>query len=66
MPRSPSSTPPHPPRSLSANQPGWAATLTDTQQRASANRRASERSRRAQARQHALVATWLREFVRHP
>jgi hypothetical protein len=66
MPRSPSVTPPHLPRSLPVNQPEWAAALTDTQQRVSANRRASERSRRAQARQHALVATWLRELVRHP
>jgi hypothetical protein len=66
MPKSPSATPPHPPRSLSVNQPEWAAALTGTQQPAAANRRASERSHRAQARQHALIATWLRELVRHP
>ena len=65
MPRSPSATPRRPPRSPPVNQPEWAAALTDTQQRAGANRRASERSRRAQARQHDLVATWLRELVRH-
>jgi hypothetical protein len=66
MPKSPSATPPHPPRSLSVNQSEWAAALTGTQQPAAANRRASERSRRAQARQDALIATWLRELVRHP
>jgi hypothetical protein len=65
MPRSPSVTLPRPPRSLRFNQSVWDAALTDARERAGANRRASERSRRAQARQHDLVATWLRELVRH-
>ena len=65
MPRSPSATPARPPRSLPFNQPEWDAALTNTQQRAGANRRTSERSRRAQARHHDLVAAWLRELVRH-
>jgi hypothetical protein len=65
MPPSPSATPPHPGRSLSVNQPEWSAGLTHAQQRANANRRPSERSRRAQARQHAVVNIWLRELVRH-
>jgi hypothetical protein len=54
-----------PGRSLSVNQPEWSAALTYAQQRANANRRPSKGSRRAQARQHALVNTWLRELVRH-
>jgi hypothetical protein len=55
MPQSLSATPPIAPPSLPVKQPEWAAALTDIQHRAGANRRASERSRRAQARQHALV-----------
>jgi hypothetical protein len=65
MPQSPSATPLSPRRSLSVNQPEWTAALTHIQQRANDNRRASERSRRAQARQHALVNTWLRELARY-
>ena len=64
MSESPSATPLHPPRSLSVKQPEWAAALTESQRRAGANRRAREQSRREQARQHAVVATWLRDFVR--
>ncbi len=59
MPESPSATPPHPPRSLSVKQPEWAAALSERQRRADTNRRARE-----QARQHAVVATWLRDLVR--
>jgi hypothetical protein len=59
MPESPSANPPHPPRSLSVKQPEWAAALSKSQRRASVNRRARERSR-----QHAVVATWLRDLLR--
>ena len=58
MPESPSANPPHPPRSL-VKQPEWAAALSKRQRRASVNRRARE-----QSRQHAVVATWLRDLVR--
>ena len=64
MPDSPSAAPPHPPRSLSVKQPVWAAALTERQRRAGANRRARQQSHREQARQHAVVATWLRDLVR--
>ena len=64
MPESPRATPAHPPRSLSVKQPEWAAALTERQRRAGANRRAREQSRREQARQHAAVASWLRDLVR--
>ena len=65
MPESPSATPPSLPRALSVSQPEGGAGLTDSQPRASASRRAREQSRRALARQHALVAAWLRELLRH-
>jgi hypothetical protein len=65
MPESPSATPPNPPRALSVNQPQRGAGLTDSQPRASASRRAREQSRRALARQHELVAAWLRDLSRH-
>ena len=65
MPESPSATPPSLPRALSVNQPEGGAGLTDRQPRASASRRAREQSSRALARQHALVAAWLRELLRH-
>ena len=61
MPEPPSATPPHPPRALSVNQPERSAPLTDRQPRAGAR----EQSRRALARQHALVAAWLRDLLRH-
>ena len=65
MPDSPRATAPHPlPRSMSVKQPEWAASLTDTERRAGAHRRHRERSRREQARQHAVVASWLRGLVR--
>ena len=65
MPDSPRATAPHSPsRSMSVAQSGWAASLTETQRRAGADRRPRERSRREQARQHAVVATWLRDLVR--
>ncbi len=65
MPEPPSTTPPHALRALSVKPPEWAAALTDKQRRASANQRAREQSRREQARQHAVVAAWLRDLVRH-
>ena len=64
MPESQSATPPHPPRALSVNQPDRGAGLTDSQPRASASRRAREQAR-ALAHQHALVAAWLRDLLRH-
>jgi hypothetical protein len=64
MPDSPNATPPRPPRSLSVKQPEWAAALTKRQRRAGAHRRARAQSRREQARQHAVVATWLRDLIR--
>ena len=64
MPESPSATPPNPPRAL-FDQCERGAGLTDSQPRASASRRAHEQSRRALARQHALVAAWLRDLLRH-
>lgn len=61
MPDSPRATAPHPPpRSMSVAQSGWAASRTETQRRAGADLR----SRREQARQHAVVASWLRDLVR--
>lgn len=65
MPESPSATPLNPPRALSVNQREGGVGLTDSQPRASASRRAHEQSRRALARQHALVAAWLRDLLRH-
>jgi hypothetical protein len=65
MPESPSGTPPNPPRVLSVKQPESGAGLTGSQPGASASRRALEQSRRALARQHALVAAWLRDLHRH-
>jgi hypothetical protein len=64
MPDSPSAMAPRPPRSLSVKQPEWAASLTERQRRAGADRRSHDRSRREQARQHAVVAIWLRGLVR--
>jgi hypothetical protein len=64
MPESPSTTPPHPLRSLSVKKPEWPAALSESQRRASANRRARQQSRREHVRQHAVVATWLRDLVR--
>jgi hypothetical protein len=49
---------------MSVKQPEWAASLTETERRAGAHRRPRERSRREQARQHAVVASWLRGLVR--
>ena len=65
MPEPPSATPPHPPRALSVNQPERSAALPDRQPPAGASRRDREQSRRALARQHALVAAWLRDLLRH-
>jgi hypothetical protein len=65
MPESPSTMPPNPPRALSVDQGERGAGLTGSQPRASARRRAHEQSRRAVARQHALVAAWLRDLLRH-
>ena len=64
MPDSPRATAPYPPRSMSVRQPEWAAALTETQRSAGAHRRSREKSRREQARQHAVVAAWLRDLVR--
>ena len=64
MPDSPRATAPYPPRSMSAKQPEWAAALTETQRSAGAHRRPSEKSRSEQARQHAVVAAWLRDLIR--
>jgi hypothetical protein len=64
MPEPPSVTPSHPPRSLSVKKPEWAGALSESQRRASANRRARQQSRREHARQHAVVASWLRDLVR--
>jgi hypothetical protein len=64
MRQSSSATPEHPPRSLSGKQPESSPVLTERQQRAGADRRAREQSRREQARQHAAVARWLRDLVR--
>ncbi len=64
MPESLSATPPNPPRALSVIQLERGAGLTGSQPRASASRRAREESRRALARQHALVAAWLRDLHR--
>jgi hypothetical protein len=64
MSESPRATAPHPRRSVSVKQPEWAASLTERQRRAGADRRPRERSLREQARQHAVVATWLRDLVR--
>ena len=49
---------------MSIKQPEWAAALTETQRSAGAQRRPREKSRREQARQHAVVAAWLRDLVR--
>ena len=65
MPELPSATPPSPPRALSVNHRERGAGLTDSQPRASARRRVDEQSRRALTRQHALVAAWLRDLLRH-
>jgi len=65
MPEPPSATPLHPSRALSVNQPERGAGLADGQSRGSASRRAREQSRRSLARQHALVAAWLRDLLRH-
>lgn len=64
MPEPPSVTPPHPPRSPSVKKPEWAGALSESQRRASANRRARQQSRREHARQYAVVATWLRDLTR--
>jgi len=49
---------------MSVRQPDLAAALTETQRSAGAHRRPREKSRREQARQHAVVAAWLRDLVR--
>jgi hypothetical protein len=51
-------------RSLSVKQPEWSGALADGQRRAALVRHAREPQRRARARQHALVAAWLRELTR--
>jgi hypothetical protein len=66
MPESPSATPSDPlPRSLAVKQPEWAFGKTERKRRAgaSADRQYGEQSRREQARQHAVVAAWLRDLV---
>jgi hypothetical protein len=59
----PESLPLRPPRSLSLKKPEWAIALSDSQRRAGASRRARQQSRREQARQHAVVATYLRDLA---
>jgi hypothetical protein len=66
MPESPSATPSEPlPRSLAVEPPEWIAAMTETQPRAGAgaDRRYRDQSRREQARQHAVVAAWLRNLA---
>jgi hypothetical protein len=66
MPESPSATPSDPPaRSLAVKEPEWVVAMTERRRPTGArvDRRYREQSRREQARQHAVVAAWLRDLV---